>query len=193
MWRKNRKPVFPIAIVMLACMQKSLVICMSLLCNRHMTGISVNPYIAANSNLEQTRKLKPAIFVFTGVCHDETQQDLVEFAGGLYQRLKLLPLILNTNIIANQLTLTLTNPDFRFYISLIKQNQLEDFNQLAGDFGLPWDGNEINHRRLANMYGVIDKERWYPFKPYHEVGFAILEELEKMVNVTPYSVPSMGN
>ena len=137
--------------------------------------------------------MKPAIFVFTGVSNDESHPDLVTFAGGLYQRLKLLPFILNPNITANQLTLTLTNPDFRFYISLIKQKQLEDFRQLANDFDLPWDKKEINHRRLANTYSIIEKERWYPFKPYHEVGFAILEELEKLGNVTPYSVPSMGN
>jgi hypothetical protein len=137
--------------------------------------------------------LKPAIFIFTGVYNDESHPNLVKFADVLYQRLKLLPLILNPNIASSQLTLTLSNPDFRFYISLREQKQLKDFTQLATDFGLPWDGNEMNHRRLANMYGVIEKECWYPFKPYHEVGFAILEELEKLGNVTPYSVPSMGN
>jgi hypothetical protein len=137
--------------------------------------------------------LKPAIFVFTGVYNDESHPNLVTFADRLYQRLKILPLILNPNITGNQLTLTLSNPDFRFYISLIEQKQLKDFTQLAMDFGLPWDRKGINHRRLANMYGVIEKERWYPFRPYYEVGFAILEELEKLGNVTPYSVPSMGN
>jgi hypothetical protein len=155
--------------------------------------ISENPYIATNSNLKKRRKVKPAIFVFTGVCKEESPSDLVAFAGGLYQRLKLLPLILNPNISANQLTLTLTNPDFRFYVSLIEQKQLKDFTQLAGDFDLPWDEKEIDHRRLANTYSIIEKEGWYPFKPYHEVGFAILEELEKLGTVTPYSVPSMGN
>jgi hypothetical protein len=137
--------------------------------------------------------MKPAIFVFTGVSNDESQPDLVAFSGGLYQRLKLLPLILNPNITANQLTLTLTNPDFRFYVSLIQQKQLEDFRQLASDFDLPWDGREIDGRRLNTIFDIIEKEDWYPFKPYQEVGFAILYELENLGNVTPYCVPSMGN
>ncbi len=106
-------------------------------------SISENPYIAANSNLEQRQKLKPAIFVFTGVRNDDGHPDLISMKDGLYQRLQHLLLILNFSISSNQLTLALTDPDFRFYVSLIEQKQLKDFAQIARDFNLPWDKKKL--------------------------------------------------
>ena len=135
--------------------------------------------------------MKSPIFIFTGLSNDEASPDLEAFKDRLYRRLKHLPLILNMTITGNQLILSLTNPDFRFYISLISQKQLKDFGTLATDFDLPWDGKEINMQRLSIIFNIIEKEGWFPFKMYHEVGFAILEELENLENTIPYSVPSM--
>lgn len=135
--------------------------------------------------------MKSPIFIFAGLGNDGSVLDLEAIQNRLQQRLQHLPLILNVDISGDQLILTLTNPDFRFYISLIKQKQLKDFSMLARDFDLPWDGKEINMQRLAIIFNIIEKEGWYPFKLRHEIGFAILDELENLENVTPYSVPSM--
>src|ERR1700759_2163277 len=135
--------------------------------------------------------MKSPIFIFAGVSHNGSGSDLEAFKNRLYPRLNHLPLILNITNTGHQLILALTNPDFRFYISLIKPKQLKDFKMLARDFDLPCDGKEINMQRLSIIFNVIEKESWYPFKLYHEVGFAILDELEKLENVSPYSIPSM--
>ena len=137
--------------------------------------------------------MKPTIFVFTGVCHNESHPDLAAFKDILQPHLQQLSLILNMSVTGNQLMLSLTNPDFRYYISLITQKQLKDIKELARDFELPWDRKEITRQRLTNIYNVIEKEGWFPFKPYPEVGFVILDELKKLGNITPYSVPSMDN
>jgi hypothetical protein len=135
--------------------------------------------------------MKSPIFIFAGLNNNGSSGDLEAMKDRLHRRLLHLPLILNIDISGNQLILALTNPDFRFYISLIKQKQLKAFRMLARDFDLPWDGKEINMQRLSIIFNIIEKESWYPFKLYHEVGFAILDELENLENVSPYSIPSM--
>ena len=135
--------------------------------------------------------MKSPIFIFAGLGNDGSVLDLEAMKNRLRRRLQHLPLILNIDISGHYLILTLTNPDFRFYISLIQQKQFKDFRMLARDFNLPWDGKEINMQRLSIIFNIIEKEGWYPFKLHHEVGFAILDELENLENVIPYSVPSM--
>ena len=97
---------------------------------------------------------------------------------------------LNENI----LTLTLRKPDFRIYLSFARNNQeaLNDWKQLAKDFELPWDIKPVDKFRLQNIFARLEAEGWTEYRPIHQVGFTILNEMENFKGITVFTIPSMG-
>jgi len=136
-------------------------------------------------------KTRP-IFIFLGVTESGTDAnitDLQESFGKLPEeylsRLKIKPK-------DDLLILTLSDPDFCFYIAFVKNenSELSHWIELAKNFKLPWDKKAVNATRLTHIYEYLQKEGKPEYNLYQDIGFAILNQLEKFTHLKIFTIPS---
>lgn len=131
-------------------------------------------------------------FVFLGVTESGTDANI----GLLQERLEKLPAEYNRSIKiepkGDLLILTLSNPGFCFYVALVKNNSTEffDWTDLAKNFNLPWDKKPVTVTRLQRIYEFLKQDGKSEYNSYHEIGFAILNELEKFSHLQVFTIPS---
>ncbi len=137
-------------------------------------------------------KTRP-VFVFLGVTESATDANI----SVLHERLKRLPeeyhQPLKIEPKGDLLILTLSNPDFCFYVALVKNDngELPYWTDLAKNFKLPWDKRPVTATRLKRIYEFLDKEGKSGYNIYHVIGFAILNELEKFTQLKVYTIRSI--
>jgi hypothetical protein len=131
-------------------------------------------------------------FIFLGVTESGTDANI----SLLQERLEKLPVEYNGSIKiepkGDLLILTLSNQSFCFYVALVKNNsgQFSDWTDLAKKFNLPWDKKPVTSTRLQRIYESLEKEGRSEYNAYHEIGFAILNELEKFSQLQVFTIPS---
>lgn len=139
----------------------------------------------------QVAKTRP-IFVFLGVTESGTDANI----GVLQERLEKLPVEyhqpLKIEPKGDLLILTLTNPDLCFYVALVKNDngELPYWSDLAKNFKLPWDKKQVTASRLKGIYEFLKKKGMSEYDPYQDIGFAILNELEKFTQLKVFTIPS---
>lgn len=133
-----------------------------------------------------------SIFVFLGVTEPGTDANI----NLLQERLEKLSAVNNQPIKiepkGDLLILTLLNPDFCFYVALVKNDNggLPYWTDLARNFELPWDKKPVTATRLKRIYDFLEKVGKYEYDINHEIGFAILNELEKFSFLKVFTIPS---
>jgi len=137
-------------------------------------------------------KTRP-VFVFLGVTESATDANI----NVLHERLKRLPEEYQQPIKIEPkndlLILTLSNPDFSFYVALVKNDngELSHWADLAKNFKLPWDKRPVTTTRLKCIYDFLDKEGKSEYNIYNDIGFEILKELEKFTHLKVFTIPSV--
>ncbi|MBN9381901.1 MAG: hypothetical protein J0H74_14115 [Chitinophagaceae bacterium] len=133
------------------------------------------------------------IFVFLGVTEPGTDANI----NLLQERLEKLPAVNNQPIKiepkGDLLILTLFNPDFCFYVALVKNDngELPYWTDLARNSELSWDKKPVSATRLKCIYDFLEEEGKSAYNTYHEIGFAILNELEKFTRLKVFTIPSV--
>jgi len=126
-------------------------------------------------------KIRP-IFVFLGVTESGTNANISE----LQQRLEKLPAEYNHTIKiepkGDLFILTLSNPDFYFYVSIVKNDsgELPYWTDLAKNFNLPWDKKPVSATKLLRIYESLDKGGKSEYNTYHDIGFRNFERIGKI-------------
>ena len=111
------------------------------------------------------------IFVFLGVTELGTDANI----SVLQERLEKLPAEYNQPIKiepkGDLLILTLSNPDFCFYVSLVKNGsgELPHWIDLAKNFKLPWDKKPVTAPRLKHIYNFLEEDCRPEYTMYHEL------------------------
>jgi hypothetical protein len=138
--------------------------------------------------------MRSAIFVFLGVKEAVSGDDIVILKSRLETKLAGNIQPIEFELKAAILFLTLRNPDFRIYISIVKNSraELEDWKQLSRDFELPWDIKPVDNSRLRDIFARLEKKQALDYKLIHQLGFTILAEMEKIKDVKVFAIPSMA-
>lgn len=137
-------------------------------------------------------KTRP-IFVFLGVTESGTDAKISVLQEKLEKLLAEYNQLIKIELKGNLLTLTLTNPDFCFYVSLVKNNsgELPYWIYLAKNFKLPWDKKPVTATRLKRIYNFLEEDGKSEYNVFHEIGFTILNELEKFTQLKVFTIPSV--
>jgi hypothetical protein len=137
--------------------------------------------------------MKSFIFVFLGVTETGTNANIKTLQAKLEESLAKHIQPIKFTLKDELLILTLKNPDFRFYLSFEKNvnESLPEWIDLAKNFELPWDRKPVNKERLQNIYNLLEDEGWSEYKPFYEIGFTILSEMEKFSKLKVFTIPSM--
>lgn len=137
--------------------------------------------------------MESPLFVFIGITEPGLDANLIVLERRLKAALDFNDQIPQYEIKGDILILTLSNPDFRFYLTFAGNEKtiFEDYKQLARDFGMPWDYKPINKSRLEDIYRILEKEGFVKYSTYRETGLHILERMEEFKDVTVFSIPSM--
>ena len=90
------------------------------------------------------------------------------------------------------LSITLVNPDFCFYVALVKNEngELPDWADMAKNFGLKWDKGPVTATRLQRIIEILERNGEPEYNIYREIGFTILNELEKFTQLKVFTIPS---
>ena len=93
------------------------------------------------------------------------------------------------------LILTLTNPDFRFYLSFVKNERqnLEEYKQFAKNAELPWDIKPVDKTRLQTIYTHLEEKGWTEYKLFSDLAYQILEQMETFQRLKVFTIPSLEN
>jgi hypothetical protein len=138
--------------------------------------------------------MKRFVFFFLGVIETGSDADVSILKTHLENALTTHSPLIRYELKEELLTLTLSKPDFRFYISFVKNDRstLADWRELAKNFQLPWDIKPVNKLRLENIFSRLEAKGQSEYKPFHKLSYIILEEMEKFPRVKVFTIPSMG-
>jgi hypothetical protein len=132
------------------------------------------------------------ILVFLGVTETGTDADINVLHGRLDKLLSTYNQPVNIKHEGNLLSLTLVNPDFCFYVALVKNDSGEfpDWADMAKNFGLQWDKRPVTAVRLQCIIDTLEKGDQPEYNIYRKIGFSILNELETLTQLKVFTIPS---
>lgn len=132
------------------------------------------------------------IFAFLGVTELGTDANIIVLESRLDKLLSEYNQLVKIKRKGDLLSLALTNPDFCFYVAFVKNDSGEfpHWVDLAANFGLQWDRKPVTATRLRHIFEWLEKNGKPEYKTYEEIGFAILNELEKFTNLKVFTIPS---
>jgi hypothetical protein len=147
----------------------------------------------SNSQLYRLLTMRSSIFLFIGIMESGSDGDINILKDKLQKALEEQPQPIQFKLEGELLTLTLTNPDFRFYLSFAKNERqnLEEYKQLAKDAELPWDIKPVNKARLQTIYALMEEKGWMEYKPYYNIGYHIIEQIQAFQRLKVFTIPSM--
>jgi len=137
--------------------------------------------------------MRSSIFVFLGVTERGSDANIKIFQERLEATLPTLSFQMRFEPKGNLVILTMTDPDLRFFISFANNDPqtLDEWKELAKNSGLPWDRKPVDKLRLTSIYACLEEKGWSEYGSFQQIGFAILEELEKFDKVKVFTIPSM--
>lgn len=141
--------------------------------------------------LNSGSKTRP-IFAFLGVTELGTDADIIMLQERLGQLLSGRNPPVKIKREGDLIILTLTDPDFCFYVTLVKNEngELPDWADMAKNFGLQWDKRPVTAPRLQGIIDDLGKKGKFEYYVYREIGFTILNELEKFTQLKVFTIPS---
>src|ERR1700712_1769829 len=106
-----------------------------------------------------------SIFVFPGVIESGPGIIMSELQSQLEATLSKNVQPVEFNLKEHLLTITLSNPDFRFHIIITQKEKrlFKDWVQLAKDFELPWDKKPVDKARLRKTFVQPEKKGWLEY------------------------------
>jgi hypothetical protein len=87
--------------------------------------------------------MKSSIFVFLGLYDDISDINVETLKNRLQDEFSNISRDVAYSIKGDLLIVTFTNPDFRYYISFVNKETINEYNQLSKDFELPWIENRL--------------------------------------------------
>lgn len=132
------------------------------------------------------------IFAFLGVTNSGTDADTNVLQERLNKLLSEGNWPVSFKRVGELLSITLVNPDFCFYVTLVKNEngELPDWADMAKNFGLQWDKRPVTASRLQDIIDDLGKNGKFEYYIYREIGFTILNELEKFTQLKVFTIPS---
>lgn len=127
------------------------------------------------------------LFVFTGLASENSNADLQVLKERLETKFK------GSNIpasfIGREKLLFARIEKVSFYISFISdKNKLEDWFQMAKDFGLKHENKAVTKQGLVRRYDLLQKSASNIYQQIHyTIGLLIMEEMEKFNELDIYS------
>ena len=138
--------------------------------------------------------MRSSIFVFLGVTADGSDGDINILKDRLQKALieNLRPI--QCRLDGELLILTLVNPDFRFYLSFVKNERqnLEEYKQFAKNAELPWDIKPVDKTRLQTIHTLLEEKGWTEYKLFSDLAYQILEQMETFQRLKVFTIPSLS-
>ena len=146
---------------------------------------------AKNNSLYLT--MTRPVFIFLGVLQPGATTDINALQAKLASAITADAQRVKLELKKELLVLTLTNPVFSFYITLVNNDRrtVNEWKECAKDFNLPWDIKPVNKSRLENIYAHLGSKGIQGYAPHQKLGFVILEEMEKIEDLKVFTIPSM--
>jgi hypothetical protein len=138
--------------------------------------------------------MRSPLFIFLGIIGPGSDADLDVLKDRINTVFQSREQSVQSEIRAGSLILTLTEPEFRFYVAFEKRDEtiFREYRQLARDFEMPWDFNPVNKSRLEGIYSVLECDGYVNYFAHREIAFAILEQMERFKMTTIFTIPSMN-
>jgi len=134
------------------------------------------------------------IFAFLGVTEPGTDADIIILQQRLGQLLSGRNPPVKIKREGDLIILTLTDPDFCFYVAIVKNDSGEfpHWVDISKNFGLQWDKRPVTASRLERIINILEKDGKPEYNTYREIGFSILKELEAFTQLKVFTIPSLG-
>ncbi len=127
------------------------------------------------------------LFVFAGLASEKSNADLQVLQERLETKLK--GSNVPTSFICREKLLFARIEKVSYYISFTSdKNKLEDWYQMAKDFGLKNENKPVTKQALARRYDLLQKSPSNIYQQIHyTIGLLIMEEMEKFNELDIYS------
>jgi hypothetical protein len=137
--------------------------------------------------------MRSPIFVFLGVTEPGTNANINTVKERLEAWITASCHEIVVELKNDLLTITLQELGSRSYISFVNNDHdaVNVWKDLARNFELPWDIKPVDKQRLISIYAWLGKNGWCEYEPFQQLGFTILEEMEKFEKVKVFTIPSM--
>lgn len=132
------------------------------------------------------------IFAFLGVTNSGTDADTNVLQERLNKLLSEGNWPVSFKRVGELLSITLVNPDFCFYVTLVKNEngELPDWADMAKNFGLQWDKRPVTTSCLQRIIEILERNGKPEYNNYREIAFSILTELENFRHLKVFTIPS---
>ncbi len=127
------------------------------------------------------------LFVFAGLARENSNADLQVLQERLETKLK--GSNVPTSFIGREKLLFVRIGKVSYYISFTSdKSKLEDWFQMAKDFGLKNENKAVTKQALARRYDLLQKSASNIYQQIHyTIGLLIMEEMEKFDELDIYS------
>lgn len=133
-----------------------------------------------------------SIFAFLGATEFESDADINVLQERLGKRLLRYNESAKIKREGDLLILPLRNPDFCFYVALVKNSsgELSDWVNMAKNFRLKWDKKPVTEARLKFIIDSLGNAGKSEYNAHQKIGFGILHELENFTQMKVFTIPS---
>jgi hypothetical protein len=138
--------------------------------------------------------MKTPLFTFLGVVENGTDADISTLKSRLEYAFSNIAQEVKFEIKEELLILTVKPPRFCFYISFVNNDNktVSEWKEMARNFELPWDIKPVDKTRLIGIFAYLESKGWAEYRPVLDLGFTILEEIEKFSSVKVFTIPSVA-